>query len=381
MEDDPTQEIQHEAVAVNIEVPVRVFSGGEIVDDLTIEDFELFEDGEPQTIDALYFVRHSKISRAESRDESSSEEISVRPSTRRHFVLIFQMMTYLPEVGDAVDYFFEEVLLDGDSLAVVTPEKTYRFREEALQRITPENIADQLKAKIRTDVWKAGFEYRALQKHLHDLLIQTGEEDYVIKNDMIISLLRRMKDHIYLDPAKVKNFAGYLSSLDGQKHVILLLQNELMPFPKAEFDKEDTSELDLLRVEMQQDFPMHLEDVRKFFSDSTIHFHFSYITRRENQILDITRQLSFEAQKIDLVEFKQELISVFKDIADTTGGVTDTSYNARASFRRAVEAVENYYLLFYTPKAYKPDGKFHTIEVKLKAGNYRLAHRRGYVAD
>ncbi|MBU1338391.1 MAG: hypothetical protein KKD56_04925, partial [Acidobacteria bacterium] len=36
-------QLQHEAVAVNIEVPTRVYRGEDFVDDLTIDDFELTE--------------------------------------------------------------------------------------------------------------------------------------------------------------------------------------------------------------------------------------------------------------------------------------------------------------------------------------------------
>ena len=51
-----SQEIQHEAVAINIEVPVRVFKGDTFIDNLTINDFELHEDGKLQAIEAVYLT-------------------------------------------------------------------------------------------------------------------------------------------------------------------------------------------------------------------------------------------------------------------------------------------------------------------------------------
>ncbi len=44
------QEIQQQAVSINIEVPVRVYRGDNFVDDLTINDFEVYEDGILQRI-------------------------------------------------------------------------------------------------------------------------------------------------------------------------------------------------------------------------------------------------------------------------------------------------------------------------------------------
>ena len=48
------QEIQHEAIAVNIEVPVRVFKGKNFIDNLTIDDFEVYEDGILQKTEFLF---------------------------------------------------------------------------------------------------------------------------------------------------------------------------------------------------------------------------------------------------------------------------------------------------------------------------------------
>ncbi|MCJ7582847.1 MAG: hypothetical protein MUP98_20210, partial [Candidatus Aminicenantes bacterium] len=48
------QELQHESIAINIEVPVRVYDKDTFVSDLAIDDFELYENGILQTIDAVY---------------------------------------------------------------------------------------------------------------------------------------------------------------------------------------------------------------------------------------------------------------------------------------------------------------------------------------
>lgn len=50
------QEISQDVSVINIEVPVRVFKGDQFVDFLTIKDFEVFEDGIPQKIEAVYLI-------------------------------------------------------------------------------------------------------------------------------------------------------------------------------------------------------------------------------------------------------------------------------------------------------------------------------------
>jgi hypothetical protein len=48
--------------------------------------------------------------------------------------------------------------------------------------------------------------------------------------------------------------------------------------------------------------------------------------------------------------------------------------------KTAANASERYYLLYYRPRNYTEDGRFHEITVKVKNRNYRISHRAGYFA-
>ena len=54
------QEIQHESIVVNIEVQTRVFRGNTFIDNLTKDDFLLYEDGVLQEIDAVYLIKKNR---------------------------------------------------------------------------------------------------------------------------------------------------------------------------------------------------------------------------------------------------------------------------------------------------------------------------------
>ena len=115
------QEIQEEAVAVNIEVPVRVFKGQAFIDNLTIDDFEIYAEGVPQDIEAVYFIRETEIKRKEIKSEGVIDtEYSPDPS--RMFVFMFEIIEYLPKIGEVLDYFFESVIRPDDSLIIASPE-------------------------------------------------------------------------------------------------------------------------------------------------------------------------------------------------------------------------------------------------------------------
>ncbi|MCX6563848.1 MAG: hypothetical protein NTU60_09610 [Candidatus Aminicenantes bacterium] len=67
-------------------------------------------------------------------------------------------------------------------------------------------------------------------------------------------------------------------------------------------------------------------------------------------------------------------------MSHASGGITESSANALAVFRKTVTAPENYYLLYYVPSEYKADGKFKKIKVTVKGNHYQVSNRSGYIA-
>src|SRR4030065_2858903 len=78
------QDIQHETAVINIEIPVRVFKGDVFIDKLTRDDFELYEDGKRQKVEAFYLVKKTIIER-----RGESKEIA--PPTARPFFPFFAL--------------------------------------------------------------------------------------------------------------------------------------------------------------------------------------------------------------------------------------------------------------------------------------------------
>lgn len=79
-------------------------------------------------------------------------------------------------------------------------------------------------------------------------------------------------------------------------------------------------------------------------------------------------------------EQSEDVFSTFKQVTEATGGLVDSSQNPAAGFRNAVAASEDCYILYYSPKDYKKDGKFKNIEVRVKNKDYKITYRTGYFA-
>jgi len=80
-------------------------------------------------------------------------------------------------------------------------------------------------------------------------------------------------------------------------------------------------------------------------------------------------------------EQSEDIFSAFSEMAQATGGLINSSANAVYAFEQAVDASENYYLIYYSPRNYKTDGEFNSIKVVVKNSNYRISHRAGYIAN
>jgi len=85
------------------------------------------------------------------------------------------------------------------------------------------------------------------------------------------------------------------------------------------------------------------------------------------------------ALKTQSAEAEAEILST---LASGTGGIYFHNNNdMNEGFRRAAGTAEYDYVLGFTPHEFKPDGKFHTLKIKLKSPKkYALQARRGYYA-
>jgi hypothetical protein len=398
-----SQELQHQTGVVNIEVPVRVFDGERFVDGLMLKDFEIFEDGVAQKIEAAYFIRKTMVERQE-------EVTSFQPAIARHFYLFFELYEPQPKIVEAVRRFLFEVLAPVDDLVVVTPLKNYHLRPEALASRDRQKIADQLSGLIRKDIMTGNMEYRATLENLkqiaaripgllfrsvagaeesnalyknvyfQDRELSTSEgdveqvlEEYRIQCERLASLRR-------IDEQKLLSFARILKEREGQKFVFFMYQRESIPVP----DKK----LMLTAQDLWQDRPdiqMSLQElfsfnargvllntdlVKRTFSDSSIAIHFLFLTSPAQNV----------PSGIQMEEHSEDVFSPLMEMAAATGGYAGSSSNPSYLMKKAETASENYYLLYYAPTNTALDGAFRNIRVAVKGRGYRVLHRAGYYA-
>lgn len=387
------------SLVINIEVPVRVFKDGLFVDNLTIKDFEVFEDGISQKIEAVYLINKDNIKRKD-------EKKKFRPQTERTFFLFFEISEYNVKMGEAVDYFIQNVLLPSDKLIVITPMKTYRLIDKGLEIKPKEEIAKELKSLIRKDAITGDSEYRSALKDLQDLvkvisakLIVGSEEvkrilgqshgigglmglDIEVLLMTYMAYLQKLEVLRKVDELKLLDFAKYLKAREGQNYVFLFYQREFIP----QIDQkiwiqvsglfQDVGGLDISHMVADsidwygRDVTIDVERVKQAYADASSSIHFLFVTRPREHIPGVY-----------FGERSSDVFAPFMEMAKASGGFMESSANPNYLFKKALDASENYYLLYYAPKDYAGDGKFKQIKVRVKNKGYKVIHRLGYFAD
>ncbi len=384
------QEETHDVAVINIEVPVRVYKGNTFVDDLTIDDFEVYENGILQKIEAVYQVKKTYIQRKE-------EKKKFHPETKRSFYLFFEIAEYAPKLKDAMNYFLQNVLVEGDDLIVVTPMKTYRMKSETLRVLPKEEIVSQLSKILRKDAWMGSSDYRnavnevtGLVRVLAGTFVTDGESrssaaeyegmglDELINHYAV--LLNKLEKLRRVDQKKLLDFAEYLKDKEGQKYVFLFYQREFIPqidpniYEKFMSMYQDQPNIQLATLSLfgfyKRDLSFDVARVKQAYADSSISCNFLFFSKPRKYIFGVRME-----------EHSEDIFGAFREIAQATGGIVDSSANPEFLFQKAADASENYYLLYYSPKNYKKDGKFREIKVKVKSRNYRITHRAGYFAN
>ncbi len=391
-----SQQIVEDAVVVNIEVPVRVFQDGNFIENLTIRDFEIFEEGISQKIEAVYLIKKRTVERSE-------ENRRFVPSTQRIFFLFFEISEYTPEIGDAIDYFHENVLIPGDNLIIVTPMNTYRLRSRVLEFQSKKELSRQLKDILRKEALIGNAEYRGAIQELIGLAKSLSQrpfgglgnnpaqlDEYTLSGYgrmshdkqlmKYLNTLERIQKLRRVDQQKLLDFAQVLKNEPGQKYVFMVYQREYIPQIEPNILNKYLAQyqdkphilrgLYSMTETSRRDITFDVDLVKQAYADSSIAIHFLFLTPAVKHV-----------QGVYFQERSEDIFGAFREMADATGGFVDSSANPASSFKRAINASENYYLLYYSPKEYMKDGRFKKIEVNVKDRNLKVLHRMGYFSD
>ncbi len=184
----------------------------------------------------------------------------------------------------------------------------------------------------------------------------------------------------------LQQLARYLSSVPGRKNVIwfsgsfpagILPNSDLVdPFTSADTFQEDIRKTtDLLTAGQVALYPIAAEGLA---SDAVYEANAKEIGEKRGQLALRDQMRQMQTGSVD----RDSNHNVMDQLAKDTGGQAFYNTNGlNGALTRVVSNGTRYYSLAYSPSNTTMDGKYRRIQVKLLRGKDNLAYRRGYYAD
>lgn len=372
--------------AAPIPVAVRVFDGKQLVTGLTLNDFEILEDGIPRPVEALFFVDKNAIERQET-------DRDYRPDVSRKFYFLFQLFEYHPKLAEAIQYLFNQELLAGDSLEIQTPMTNYKLSAAAFANRPKNVLAEEMTNIVKKDIAQGSMAYNNLLNELKRYVraiggsnpmeeleadTETGEFGIELQLLHYKETLAKMEALRRIDIEKFIRFAQALKNQSGQKFVFFIYQREFRPEISPRVIQElmsNNQELPQVLDGIQELFlaysrniSQNTQNLRESFADSSAHFNLIFMNKAPVQIARIVMR-----------EQSEDIFKAFSAVAQATGGIVNTTQNPSVGIQTALETSNKYYLLYFTPLSETREGRFRSIKIRVKDRDYEVANRQGYI--
>jgi hypothetical protein len=259
----------------------------------------------------------------------------------RNFVLFFEVLDYTRELGDAVTYFFNEVLQPGDQLIVYTPARVYGFSKITLARPKRELIAT-MQEKLRGDTAVCSSNYKIIindmknqARDIENSETATADGQAGLKNSLVV--YRQDMDNLQalrkVNVTLLMQIANMFKTQQGKNHMVMMYQAEFRPIP----NKDTLSRLRAIpiisfqAIELfssdSQKVPLDAEKFIDIFAEVPLTLHFLYIKPKDASSVQ------------DFKEHSADMYDVFAKIAKATGGIVETTANPEAALKSLVQAI------------------------------------------
>jgi len=392
------REQQEEVTVIAVEVPVRVFYKGQIVKGLTKDDFEIYSNGTNQEITG-FEVRSRRIAIPIN---ISEEDLKVSPK-KRIFFLIFNIFDYTRQVGEAIDYFFENIFREGDQMVVLTEGRLFDIESRKGPSKISQDLKDTLKKYKIISTMQTLQAYQDLRYEADRLLsLLRGTESEYRWEQLVLNFydnyqriwLEYKRQFITPDAAFYRSIIKKLKPLEGEKWALCFQQRELFPKLKKEgpldfeirqlLNEKSVSDNPVERTKVrtirskqlgfQRLFDvsgdMPTEALKNLFMEANITFHLI--------LLKSLRPLV--TKDFELKETSQDYEGCFKQISFSTGGHTTFSNKVVDALEEISQAEDYYYILVYSPKEDKPVKEVN-IDVKVKKEGAEVIHLKQFTTE
>jgi VWFA-related protein len=356
-------------------------ASGAFVHGLTAADFELFEDGRPQTVETFHEIN-----------------VPVERADRTLYSDAIVTSDVASNDGAAEGRVYMLVLDDLHIRPMATLPVKRRAREFVERYVGSNDLVAVLHTSGRADVSQDFTSNRALVLRAIDGFMGRGlnsavmnrMEEFNMRTQAGMAVdartVRDQEAQQRLAVARssfetIRNVTNYLASLSGRRKALLLFSDGM------DFDSISGDGLSGAMSEMQ-DARRAMLDAIGAATRANVHVYTIEAGGLASGAVGVETgfipsspeadQLGVTTQALDVE--RRNMRGVLRTVAEQTGGVAvvDTN-NFDNGFSRIVRENSTYYLLGYYPTS-KPDGRFHELSVRVTRPGLTVRARAGYHA-
>lgn len=372
-----------------VEVDARVFAlNGRFVDSLTISDFELLENGVPQTLQSLVLVGGT------SRAASGSPEVSgtgaarpTPPAPARHTWIFFFDLNHLTSGGgfdrarSAVEAYLRDQFNAGDIGGIVAGSRMVNNRLTSVREELVE-AARSVKplSEHRSRTVELTREWPRLRDEAEALLIANGNRDALQR-----AVVRACTD----DPSACKVTPPDLAVMDKARRVerdasratndTLTAINAVasglarMPGPKTIVFLSDGFVTENMETTLQSVVGQTARAGARIYAIDVRGLN-------RGAVAGVGDRMTPDDPAGGPARFDMGADGPNSLAVDTGGFVIRNENNIGRALAEIASDANRYYVLSYQPTDTKFDGKFRTIEVRVRQAGMKVRARRGYLA-
>ena len=360
-----------------VEVDAAVFDRqGRFVNDLTRDDFQVLEDGQPQDVSAFTLVNipiekpdQPLFTRQPIEPDVAS---NAKPFEGRVYVIVLddlQTAAYRSMlVRRAAHQFVEQAMAANDVAAVVYTSGRGEAGQEftSHKRLLLASIDRFLGRKLRSRTLERLDEYQRQRS-----TPMPGQSNRI--NDPL-DVERGRDARASLDA--LRNISDYIGGIHGRRKAIVYL-SEGIDYDVYDFNNRDANTIndamrEVVASATRANVSIYAIDPRG-------------LTMLAEESMEATGAFpEDQLQGLSLQSFQDELrtsqISL-RTLADDTGGYPAVNSNDFSkAWDRVVRDNSSYYVLGYYPKNDKRDGRFRKLDVKVRREGVEVRTRKGYTA-
>ncbi|UCH93874.1 MAG: hypothetical protein JSV88_26905 [Candidatus Aminicenantes bacterium] len=276
-------------------------------------------------------------------------------SGKSNYVLVFQATDYNSKLGQAVEYFFKQILRPEDDVILFTPQRFYNYSQQTRQAHPLDKLTKRTKDVLKRDISVGAANYNNTIEQMQMIVTEIGKSMGTVgagpgsggegmrgmtsvtdlKNWLIqyrqllenLRTIRRLNEKLFMDLAQSFKQRG------GNNIIFVFYQQEMRITPDKDTMDALRNNPDI-RFEATEVFseenikePMDAAKVSQALKDAGVTLHFVYMHKRMSR-----------RQGIETKEFSGDIYNVFSKITQNTGGQVMTTAKPDAALKKILGA-------------------------------------------